>query len=321
MVEPVSAGLAVVADAVAGLPEPIKASFFKAVGDLLGGLTAVPAAKLKQWAQGIEDTTAAKSMMSAVVAKAAADEVAKDPVLAQAAAEVFLPTNLRKARNRLIVAQGAAERLAEAAQTGASGDRAAPPDDDWMNRFARFAEDASSARLQDLFGRILAGEIFRPGAYGLATLRALSELDQAVANDFAFAWAKSVGEAVDYAPEWRRGEAFSRWKRLSDAGLMATTDIAQYLPEFHPTHNGQALWSPMSAEGAWLLVHFQQGAGAQWNHIEFTRVGRELGSLLERPDYETNMRNAANRLPRGGLTRIELHSSRVPVEVIWQVGQ
>lgn len=320
MVEPVSTGLAIVTDAVVGLPEPVKASFFKSLGSLIGGLSALPAAKLKQWTQGIDDTTAAKSLMSAAVAKAAADQVVKDSLLVQAAAETFLPTDIRKARNRLVVAQSAAERLAEEAHAGASGDGAAPPDDDWMNRFARFAEDASSERLQSLFGRILAGEILRPGAYGLATLRALSELDQSIANDFTFAWARSVGEAVDYSPEWRRGECFARWKRLSEAGLMAPSSTAQYLPPFNPTHDGQSLWTPMMAGGAWLLVYFQRDSGAQWDHIDFTRVGRELGSLLERPDYETNMRNAANRLPRTGLTRIELYSSVAPAEVLWKLG-
>ena len=142
-----------VADTLSGLPDPVKTSFFKAVGDLLGGLTAIPAAKLKQYAQAIEDTTAARSMTTAILAKAAVDEAGRDPLLIQAAAEVFLPTALRKAKNRLSVAQSAAEHLVDAAPVGSSGDEAASPDDDWMNSFMRFAEDASSERLQDLFGR------------------------------------------------------------------------------------------------------------------------------------------------------------------------
>src|SRR3546814_19471102 len=95
------------------------------------------------------------------------------------------------------------------------------PDDDWMNRFMRFAEDASSERLQELFARILAGEVVRPGSFGAATLRAVSELDQSIANDFSSAWARSVGDSVDYAPELHRGADFSRWKRQSEAGLIA----------------------------------------------------------------------------------------------------
>lgn len=318
MREPESMGLAIVTDALSSLPGPVKTSFFRAVGSLLGGLTAIPAAKLKQYAQAIEDTTVARSTVAAVMAKALADDASKDPVLMQAAAEVFLPTALRKATNRLSIAQSAAEHLAQMAAVGTSGDGAASPDDDWMNSFMRCAEDASSERLQDLFGRILAGQVLRPGAFGLATLRALSELDQAIANDFSQAWAKSVGEAVDYGPEWQRGDGFSKWKRLSEVGLMAPTSISQFQPPFNPIFNGNALWSPMQAGGTWLSVFFQQGSTAQWDHIEFTRVGREIGSLLPRPDYEENIRQAANRLPRSGLTRIELNAPGKTAEVIWQ---
>lgn len=318
MCEPESKGLAIVTGALSSLPEPIQTSFFKAVGNLLGGLTAIPAAKLKQYAQAIEDTTAARSMTAAIMAKAVADEGGKDPVLMQAAAEVFLPTSLRKAKNRLSVAQSAAAHLAETAAVGNSGDGVASPDDDWMNSFMRFAEDASSERMQDLFGRILAGQVLRPGAFGLATLRALSELDQASANDFTQVWAKSVGEAVDYSSEWQRGDGFLKWKRLSEVGLMAPTNISQFLPPFNPILNGNALWSPMQAGGVWLTVFFQQESTTKWDHIEFTRVGREIGSILPRPNYEENIRQAANRLPRSGLTRIELSVAGKTTEVIWQ---
>jgi hypothetical protein len=318
MSNPELTGLAIVTDALSNLPGPVQTSFFKAIGNLLGGLSAIPAAKLKQYAQAIEDTTAARSAVAAIMAKAAVDEASKNPLLMQAAAEIFLPTAVRKAKNRLSVAQSAAEHLTETAAVGASGEGTASPDDDWMNSFSRFAEDASSERLQDLFGRILAGQVLHPGAFGLATLRALSELDQAMANDFSQAWAQSVGGAVDFSSEWQRGDGFSKWKRLSEVGLMAPTSISQFPPPFNPILNGNAFWSPMQAGGTWLNIHFQQVLATQWDHIEFTRVGREIGNLLARPNYEENIRQAAKRLPQSGMTRIELYTSGKTAEVIWQ---
>ncbi|MQA18091.1 DUF2806 domain-containing protein [Rugamonas rivuli] len=315
MTEPESTVMAMVTEAVTSLPEPVKTTLFKALSNLLGGLTAIPAAKLKQYVKSIEDTTSARSMIAAAVAKTAAAEAINDPVLIQAATEIYLPTNLRKAKNRLNVAQSAVKRLEETTSAGAD-DETRPLDDDWMNSFSRFAEDASSERLQDLFGRILAGEVVRPGSFGLATLRAISELDQTIANDFSLAWAKSVGAAVDYSAEWKRGEYFSRWKRLSEAGFMAPTEISQFSPDVHPVVGEQSLWTPMRAGNVWLLVYFHQSS-SQWNHIEFTRVGREIGSLLDRPDYEANIRQATNNLSRSGLTRIELHCLGKPEEVIW----
>lgn len=318
MVDPVSMGVATVTDALSSLPAPVRASFFKALDDLLGGLTAIPAAKLKQFSQGIEDTTTARSTMVAAMSKAAAEAAGNDPLLVQAAVEIFIPSNLRKAKNRLNVAQNATKHIVENVEGGASGDGATCPDDDWMNTFMRFAEDASSERIQDLFGRLLAGQILRPGAFGLATLRALSELDQAIAIDFSHAWAKSVGDAVDYCPEWHRGDGFSRWKRLSEVGLMAPTSVNQFLPKFRPVLNGNGLWSPMHAGVAMLNVGFQENSTVAWEHIEFTRIGREIGSLLPKPNYGENMRQAANRLPKHGLTIIFLHDAGKQPEVIWQ---
>jgi hypothetical protein len=47
-------------------------------------------------------------------------------------------------------------------------------DDDWLNTFARMAEEKSSAELQNLFGKLLAGEIRKPGSYSLRTLQFVS---------------------------------------------------------------------------------------------------------------------------------------------------
>jgi hypothetical protein len=248
------------------------------------------------------------------MAKAVAEEAIRDPATMQAAAEIYLPTAVRKARNRVLVAQSAAEQINEAA---ANSGEPAPPDDDWMNSFMRFAEDASSERLQQLFGRILAGEVVTPGSFATATLRAVSELDQSIATDFSEAWASSVGESVDYGPEWQRGDVFARWKRLSEAGLMAPTEIAQFLPPFNPVFDGKAAWMPMQASGVSLFILFQQESTSKWENIQFTRVGREIGSLLARPDYEANMRRVAGRLPKHGLTMIQLHVDGKLPEVVW----
>lgn len=316
MIEPGTV-LSLIADAAHGVPEPVKKSFFKALSDLLGGLAAIPAAKLRQYSQGIEDTTTARSMIADILTKAAVAEVSGNPELAKVAAEIYLPTNIRKAKNRVGVAQLAAEHLG-AASVNDSGEKSASPDDDWMNSFMRFAEDASSERMQDLFGRILAGQILQPGAFGLATLRTISELDQALANDFIQAWGSSVGDAVDYSTDWQRGDGFSRWKRLVEAGLMASTNTIQFLPPFKSIFNGSALWSPINVDNLALLVHFQEGSSSRWDHIDFTRVGKELGRLLPKPNYKENIRKVGARLPRDGIIRIEILSEQNPSEVIWQ---
>jgi hypothetical protein len=299
-----SEGLPEVFGNMVGISSPVRSSFFKAASDLLGALTAIPAAKLKQYAQGIEDTTAARSAIAASLSRRLAEEGGNDPLLLHAAAEVYTPGLLRKAKNRIQVAQRAAERIAE---DNEEHQNPAPPDEDWMNFYSRFAEDASSEKLQDLFGRVLAGQIVRPGSFAVSTIRAIAELDQAIAEDFSLVWSKSVGKAVDYSPEFQRGEWFERWGRLAEAGLMAPTDVAQVPPEFRPLQDGAALWTPTIAEGVFLLLRFRENCSAHWKHIKFTRTGREIGSILARPDFISNLREAGKRLSIQDIDRVELH--------------
>lgn len=44
------------------------------------------------------------------------------------------------------------------------------PDEDWINRFFSTVQDVNTEQMQQLWGRILAGEIKKPGSYSLRTL-------------------------------------------------------------------------------------------------------------------------------------------------------
>ena len=57
-------------------------------------------------------------------------------------------------------------------------------DDDWLNNFEKEAKYKSTEEMQQLFGRILAGEIKQPGSYSIKAVKALSELDPTVAALF-----------------------------------------------------------------------------------------------------------------------------------------
>lgn len=304
------------AEDLIGLPEPIKKSFFQAVGSLLEGLVALPVAKLNQLTQAINDTTAARTRTSAAIAKAVADDIVKDPDLVAVAAEVYLPTTMRKVGNRIKVAQRAAEHLSETADEADAG-RTSAPDENWMNNFMRFAEDASSEELQDMLGRLLAGQILRPGAFSLATLRTLNELDQNLAKDFLQAWSRNVGKEIDYSQEWQRGEGYLRWQRLIEVGLLAPDASHRNLPEFEPDQDGNCLWTPMKAGSVWLTIAFREACSVSWPHIAFTRAGREIGSLLPCPDYADNQKQAALRLSKDGVSWIRLYEHGTEKEVLW----
>lgn len=59
-----------------------------------------------------------------------------------------------------------------------------PVDEDWTARFFSYAEDISSEEMQELWARILAGEIKRPKSYSLRTLDILRNLSKEEAEVF-----------------------------------------------------------------------------------------------------------------------------------------
>jgi hypothetical protein len=56
------------------------------------------------------------------------------------------------------------------------------PDEDWTTRFFSSVQDVSSEQMQNLWGRILAGEIRRPGTYSLRTLDFVRNLSKTEAE-------------------------------------------------------------------------------------------------------------------------------------------
>ena len=68
------------------------------------------------------------------------------------------------------------------AATALGGDEQEPPDrrvdNDWLLRWRESAGRVSSEKLQDLWGRVLAGEVKSPGSFSLRTLAFLRTLSQ-----------------------------------------------------------------------------------------------------------------------------------------------
>ncbi|BAL77003.1 DUF2806 domain-containing protein [Bradyrhizobium cosmicum] len=93
----------------------------------------------------------------------------------------------RKLENRAATLSIAVDELN---QKGLQKDAENEIEDDWLNLYAKIAEDKTSEELQSLFGKILAGEIQRPGTYSLRTLQFLSTLSksdaQQISNFFSF---------------------------------------------------------------------------------------------------------------------------------------
>jgi len=159
-----------------GLPQIIAGPAGKAISRLIGATIEIPAAYVDGIAQGVKDKNAAKSLVSKALAERAATMAVEDPEIMGRAVDSLLASQYRKQENKEEVAKLAIEGLNETPPPSDSEG----PSDDWMNKFERYAEDASSDELRLMYAKLLAGEIRKEKSVSAATLHFVSLLDSDV---------------------------------------------------------------------------------------------------------------------------------------------
>lgn len=156
-----------------GLPQIIAGPAGKAISRLIGSAVEIPAAYLDGVAQGIRDKSEAKTYILKRISEKAADFAANDPDVIERALDNMMAGAYRKQKNKDSIAQIAIEEM----QDNPPPSDSKGPSEDWLNKFERYAEDASSESVRLMFGRLLAGEIREPGRVSPATMHLVSMLD------------------------------------------------------------------------------------------------------------------------------------------------
>ncbi len=177
--------LDVVMDAITGvsIPKPIKQNAFKAFGRLCSAAIEVPAAYLEGVASEKRAETQARVKLIETNATQIASQMEVDPEYARVAVRKFGQKIIKEQVNLDLVSEKAAEKLKS---TPVPDDSKEVPeiDDDWLNQFEKEAAQKSTEEMQEMFGRILAGEIQRPSSYSIRAVKILGELDKRTASLF-----------------------------------------------------------------------------------------------------------------------------------------
>lgn len=177
-----------------GLPQIIAGPAGKAISRLIGATIEIPASYVDGIAQGIKDKNAAKSLVSKALAERAATMAVEDPEIMGRAVDSLLASQYRKQENKEEVAKLAIEDLNETPPPSDSEG----PSDDWMNKFERYAEDASSDELRLMYAKLLAGEIRKEKSVSAATLHFVSLLDSDLTTLMERALPYTSNEGVVY---------------------------------------------------------------------------------------------------------------------------
>ena len=204
----------------------------KAVGHLIIGAAGVPTAGLNWLSSRIQDSDKSRSDLSKLVTATAKKAAQSDPGFGDRAL-VHLAGKLAKAQENR---ESIAIRVMQDLQSDPPiREQVEEPSEDFMNLFGDCAERASSAEMQDMFARILAGELRKPKTFSLRLIQCVSVLDQELANAVKMvrAWV-SRGRIIRVAST-NRGEPLHAIGLLEDMSLVRT---GLTLPHKFPVEGG-----------------------------------------------------------------------------------
>ncbi|WP_274426635.1 DUF2806 domain-containing protein [Chelativorans sp. YIM 93263] len=255
-----------------GLPQLLLGPAGKAISRLLGAGVEIPAAWLEQKAQAIRDETDARRTVMEELAAKSVELGLEDRQLLERGLDNLLGRVYREQRNRDAIARQVVEEL----ESNPAPETSEGPRDDWLDLFESYASRASSENLRSLFGKILAGEIRKPGKFSPATLHFASMLDLQTAQmidavlpwciDDSFILKGPVGTAVHY------GE----WLVLEEAGFV-TFGGGKLRRTITPNQN-QIAHFRMGKQVIGVL--FPDNESRNLNAIKLTKAGGELASAV-----------------------------------------
>lgn len=154
------------------------------------------------------------------------DKLHNDPDAAARAVENHFGKMLERQDNKEAVVAEAAEDLREqppTEQEATSGEEQLSGT--FMNRFERYAEEATTDDLRQKWGRVLASEIRKPGTFSAKVMRVIDELDPVTAALFERVCKSRV---YNYLPKSTTGIlSLPDTIRLTEAGLLSDPGVGQ----------------------------------------------------------------------------------------------
>ena len=202
-----------------------------------------------------------------------------------------LGDRLKKQTNRESIAQKTAEYLS-------AGDPIDPetkaPDEEWLNLFGEYAEKASTDKLRNMWARVLAGEIRKPGVFSYRTIQFVSTLDAKVAQTLEeIAPLICNSDMILYPKRFDFTDNFRKFQLLIECGLVGTpivrrVTLAEDFQIFMVFGNTAGILATCSSNLPYDLPY-----------APLTTIGREIYELLQPVTSIEDLR----------LIGIELHGS------------
>jgi hypothetical protein len=226
-----------------GFSARIKSRFLSAIDRLGGNVLERRNASMEAEAAEIRAKTTANVKLIEAVTELGIEQLKANPEIAARAMETHLGVVFRRQENKDAVVAVAIEDLRthppneEEATTG--GERLT---DDFLNRFERYAEDATSEELRAKWGKILAAETRKPGTFSSKVMRVVDELASSSAVLFEGLCRHRIADTI---VKCLAGDlSFADRAALVTAGLILDPGMAGHIRRFveGQSSTGDAMW-------------------------------------------------------------------------------
>jgi hypothetical protein len=168
---------------ITGIPAPIRKNFFKAFAQLCTAAVDVPVALLEGKSSEIRAITEARIQIVQKEGESISSQIkVPDEYISKASAK-FAAKVIKEQINLDEITLIAAKNLSSD-EKNINLDSNSEISDDWLNEFENLARTKSSDDMRLIFGKILSGEISRPGKFSIRTVRLVSQLDNEAAKIF-----------------------------------------------------------------------------------------------------------------------------------------
>jgi hypothetical protein len=297
---------------VTGVPAPIRKNFFKAFSQLCTAAVDIPVANLESKAAEIRAASNARVKIIEKEGEQISEQLNVPKEYISKASEKFAAKVVKEQLNLDDIGVNAAnnlknEKYIESDQTSEE------IGDDWLNEFENYAKLKSSDDMKVVFGKILSGEITKPGTFSIRTVRLISQLDNQAAKLFQKLCSQSI--SLNFGPSiifdarvvsfsgnaasnslTKYGLSFDNLNVLQEYGLIIS-DYNSYM-NYAPCIANEQMH--ISASLSFGKVQYgliptdkeKYDKTVKLNGVAFTKAGKELLQIIpfeEMPNYRKDL--------------------------------
>lgn len=185
-----------------------------------------------------------------------------------------------------------------------------PVNKDWINRFFSIVEDVSDEEMQNLWAKILSGEIKRPKSYSLRTLEFLKTLSKEEAECFLHNTQFIISGCI--CSEDKFGMSLlNDVLLLSDIGLISSEDLVLN-KNIEPNSRGSIIIN----DNIVLILHndTEQTISFIIREMKISKIGMELLSISEVEDNTHFLTELSSFLKSKGISRVTKHKIQEKLE-------